>query len=162
VITPLQKVHDRTVFDCGKDVLNNYLTIQVNQDIKRKLSACFVLSNNGVTIEGYYTLSSSSIPLSQFPENLQNKLPKSYVSIPTTLLGRLAIDKRFQGRGLGNILLMDALKRCYDISKEIASYAVIVDPLDREAKSFYEQYDFIQLPDSKRMILAMKTLKGLF
>ncbi|WP_228442061.1 GNAT family N-acetyltransferase [Chryseobacterium nematophagum] len=109
MIELLDKIHKREDFDCGKELLTNYLK-QVGQDIKRKLSACFVLSKNESIIQGYYTLSSSSIPLSSFPEHTQKKLPKSYNSIPTTLLGRLAIDKKYQGQGIGKILLIDALK----------------------------------------------------
>ncbi|MCR9016796.1 hypothetical protein [Aquiflexum gelatinilyticum] len=92
MIELLDKKHNRDVFDCGKDLLNNYLKNQAGQDIKRKLSACFVLAESTSNqIQGYYTLSNNSIPLSSFPEHIQKKLPRSYISIPTTLLGRLAI-----------------------------------------------------------------------
>lgn len=163
MIELLDKKHNRQDFDCGKELLNNYLKNQAGQDVKRKLSACFVLvemdTNN---IKGYYTLSNNSIPLSNFPEHIQKKLPKSYVSIPTSLLGRLAIDTKFQGKGIGKILLIDALKRSYEISKEIGSFAVVVDPIDEEAEKFYAKYDFIKLPDSEKMFMATKTLKELF
>ena len=163
MIELLDKKHHLSDFDCGKDLLNNYLKNQAGQDIKRKLSACFVLAekeSNG--IQGYYTLSNNSIPLSCFPEKIKKKLPGSYDSIPTTLLGRLAIDKNCQGKGLGKILLIDALKRSYEISKEIGSFAVVVDPIDKEAGLFYEKYDFIKLPDSEKMFIAIRTLKELF
>ncbi|MGC4130095.1 MAG: GNAT family N-acetyltransferase [Bergeyella sp.] len=163
MIELLDKNHNRNDFDCGKELLNNYLKNQAGQDIKRKLSACFVLSENETnTIKGYYTLSNNSISLSSFPEEIQKKLPKSYTSIPTTLLGRLAINKNFQGKGIGKILLIDALKRSYELSKEIGSFAVIVDPIDEEAENFYKKYDFIKLPDSGKMFIAIKTLKELF
>jgi len=89
-------------------------------------------------------------------------LPKSYTSIPTTLLGRLAIDIKSQGKGIGKILLIDALKRSYEIAKEIGSFAVVVDPIDEEAEKFYQKYGFIKLPDSEKMFIAMNTLKLLF
>ncbi len=163
MIELLDKKHNRNDFDCGNELLNNYLKNQAGQDIKRKLSACFVLSENDTNIiKGYYTLSNNSIPLSNFQEEIQKKLPKSYSSIPTTLLGRLAIDKNFQGKGIGKILLIDALKRSYEISKEIDSFAVIVDPIDEEAEKFYQKYDFIKLPDSGKMFIATKTLNDLF
>jgi len=113
-------------------------------------------------IFGYYTLSSFSIPLSDIPEALRKKLPKSYTAIPTTLLGRLAVDKTHQGKGFGKILLMDALKRSHDLSDEIASFAVVVDPIDEDAERFYASYDFIKLPDSGKMFIAMKTLEEVF
>lgn len=163
MIELLDKKHNRADFDCGKELLNNYLKTQAGQDIKRKLSACFVLSENETnTIQGYYTLSNNSIPLSSFPENIQKKLPKAYSSIPTTLLGRLAIDKNYQGKGIGKILLIDALKRSYEISQEIGSFAVVVDPIDSEAEYFYQKFDFIKLPDSGKMFIAIKTLQDLF
>lgn len=163
MIELLNKNHKRNDFDCGKDLLNNYLKNQAGQDIKRKLSACFVLADFETNIlKGYYTLSNNSIPLNSFPEDIQKKLPKSYSSIPTTLLGRLAIDKKFQGEGIGKILLIDAFRRSYDISKEIGSFAIVVDPIDKEAARFYEKYDFINLPDSEKMIISTKTLKLLF
>ena len=163
MIELLDKKHNRKDFDCGKELLNDYLKTQARQDVKRKLSACFVLADSETkVIQGYYTLSNNSIPLSSFSEQIQNKLPKSYKSIPTTLLGRLAIDKKYQGNGIGKILLIDALKRSYGISNEIGSFGIIVDPIDDEAKGFYKKYDFIELPDSGKMFIATQTLKELF
>jgi len=157
----LNKSHNRNDFDCGKELLNHYLKIQAGQDIKRGLCACFVLADNR-TIQGYYTLSNNSIPLDHLSAEIQKKLPSSYRSIPVTLLGRLAIEKKYQGRGIGKILLIDALKRSYEVSREIGSFAVVVDPLDDAAERFYEKYDFIRLPDSGKMFIAMKTLRELF
>lgn len=157
------KKHNRNDFDCGNDLLTNYLKKQANQDVKRKLSACFVLGEeNTGRIKGYYTLSNHSIPLEKFPTEIRKKNPNSYKSIPTTLLGRLAIDEKFQGKGIGKILLIDALKRSYQISEKIGSFAVVVDPIDKNAESFYEYYGFIKLPDSGKMFIAIKTLKSLF
>ncbi len=163
MIELLGKKHNRNDFDCGKELLNSYLKNQAGQDIKRKLSVCFVLAENETNIiQGYYTLSNNSIPLNSFPERIRKKLPESYSSIPATLHGRLAIDKRYQGKGIGKILLIDALKRSYEASHEIGSFAVVVDPIDKEAEKFYEKYDFINLPDSGKMFIASKTLKELF
>ena len=111
---------------------------------------------------GYYTLSNNSIPLDILPPERRKKLPSSYTAIPVTLLGRLAVDKRSQGRGLGKWLLMDALKRSFEVSLNIASYAVVVDPLDPVAEMFYAKYGFIKLPDSGRMFLSMKTIGEVF
>lgn len=163
MIELLDKKHNREDFDCGKELLNNYLKNQAGQDVKRKLSACFVLSESETnTIKGYYTLSNNSISIHSFSEQIQKKLPKSYTSIPTTLLGRLAIDKKYQGAGIGKILLIDALKRSYEISQKMGSFAVVVDPIDEEAERFYEKYDFIKLFDSQKMFIATKTLQQLF
>jgi GNAT superfamily N-acetyltransferase len=163
MIELLGKKHNRKDFNCGKELLNNYLKNKAGQDVKRKLSACFVMTEKETNvIQGYYTLSNNSIPLNNFSEQIQKKLPKSYTSIPTTLLGRLAIDTKFQRKGIGKILLIDALKRSYEISKEIGSFGIVVDPIDEEAEKFYKKYDFIKLPDSEKMFIATQTLKELF
>ena len=159
----LSSKHRKKEFSCGKDMLDNYLHRQANQDMKRKLSGCFVMEDSKTgLIQGYYTLANNSIPLHWVPADLQKKLPQSYASIPTTLLGRLAIDRRFQGQGTGKLLLIDALKRSNDLSKILGSFAVIVDPLDEEAENFYRKYGFIKLPDSGKMFLAMQTVNILF
>ncbi len=159
----LSSKHKKSVFSCGKTMLDVYIHKQANQDIKRKLSACFVISENKTGfIKGYYTLSNNSIPLSDIPNEISKKLPKSYQSIPTILLGRLAIDSKFQGQGIGKILLVDALKRSFEISKTIGSFAVVVDPIDANAENFYHKYGFIKLPNSGKMFLPMKTISQLF
>jgi len=161
MIELLNKKHNRNDFDCGKELLNSYLKNQADLDVTRKLSACFVLAY-AHTLKGYYTLSNNSIPLNSLPEHIQKKLPKSYASIPVTLLGRLAIDEEYQGKGIGKILLIDALKRSYEASQSIGSFAVVVDPTDQEAEMFYEKYDFRKLPDSEKMFIGMNALKALF
>ena len=159
--------HDHRIltpgFNCGKFLLDTYIKTQASQDVKRKLSACFVsVDHVSGLIQGYYTLSNNSISLELIPENYRRKLPNSYNSIPATLLGRLAIDVKFRGLGLGKMLLIDALSRCYEISKSVGSFAVVVDPLDEEAERFYTKYGFILLPDSHKMFLPMKTVGKLF
>ena len=163
VTESLNSRHRKNEFSCGKEMLDNYLHRQGNQDIKRKLSACFVINDQESNLlKGYYTLANNSIPSDIIPEQYHGKLPKSYLSIPTTLLGRLAVDTRFHGQGIGKLLLIDALKRNFDISKDIGSFAVIVDPLDEDAQAFYAKYGFILLSDSGKMFLPMKTILKLF
>jgi GNAT superfamily N-acetyltransferase len=150
-------------FRCGKELLDNYLRTQASLDVRRKLAACFVsLKVDSGLIQGYYTLSNNSIPLDLVPDSFKNQLPNSYHSIPTTLLGRLAVDERFKGTGVGKMLLIDALKKSYEISKSIGSFAVVVDPLDEHSEKFYTKYGFILLLDSRKMFLAMKTFGKLF
>lgn len=163
ITTGLISAHKKKDFCCEKEMLDNYIYRQASRDIKRKLSACFVLIDSSSNIiKGYYTLSNNSIPLALIPENIKKRLPKSYNSIPSTLLGRLAVDKNYQGQGIGKKLLIDALKRSNLISKSMGSFAVIVDPLDNDAQHFYAKYGFIILPDSGKMFLPMKTITQLF
>ena len=159
----LSSIHVKENFDCKKDLLNGYIHRQASQDVKRRISACFVLADDDNIIKGYYTLSSSSIRRDLLPLEIIKKLPESYTDLPVTLLGRLAVDKNSFGKGLGELLLLDALKRSYDTSvHNVASMAVIVDPLDQEAIGFYEKYGFILIPDSGKMFLTMNTLAKLF
>jgi hypothetical protein len=160
---PLNSSHNKKDFKCGKELLDNYIHYQANQDIKRSLSACFVFSDEKNNVKGYYTLSNAGIQRELLPDDLKNKLPKSYNNLPATLLGRLAVDISFVRQGIGELLLMDALKRSYYTSiNSIASMAVIVDPRDQEGVRFYKKYGFILLPDSGKMFLPMKTISELF
>jgi predicted GNAT family N-acyltransferase len=143
---PLSAAHKKKNFACGKILLDNYLHTQAKQDMKRKLSVCFILSDEHNNVKGYYTLSLASIP-----------------NLTTTLLGRLAIDNAYKGKGLGAILLIDALKRAYHTSvTAVGSMAVVVDPIDEDATDFYDKYGFIKLPDSGKMFLPMETISYLF
>src|SRR5271165_7239771 len=90
-------------FGCGKQMPDNYLHTQTSQDVKRKLCVVFVLFEDTV-IKGYYTLSNASVPAELMPEALRKKMPGSYKSLAVTLLGRLAVDIKFKGQGLGSIL----------------------------------------------------------
>ena len=156
----LDATHEKTYFSCGHAMLDNYIQKQAKQDIKGKLAACFVYTESSKTILGYYTLSNSSIPRQILPDHLCKKLPK-YKDLPVTLLGRLAIDLKHQGKKIGQLLLIDALKRSLDSSASIGSMAIIVDPIDENATAFYAKYGFIQLPDIGRMFLPMSTIEKL-
>lgn len=160
---PLSSFHKKEIFNCGNQLLDEYLKRQAKQDVKRKLSACFILGGDENVVKGYYTLSSSSIHRSILPDAILKKMPPSYIDLPTTLLGRLAIDSSYKGQRLGELLLIDALKRSYNASIEsVGSMAVIVDPIDDIAAKFYSKYDFILLPDSGKMFLPMATISRLF
>ena len=160
--THLEATHKKKDFNCGKPLLDNYLHTQAKQDVKRKQSACFVLEGDRGIVKGYYTLSSASIKKDILPETIIKKLPPAYSDLPVTLLGRLAVDNSYRGQRLGELLLLDALKRCYNASVNIGSMAVIVDPLDGDAEQFYLKYGFIALPDSGKMFIPMATVSELF
>jgi GNAT superfamily N-acetyltransferase len=160
-IEPLNSLLNKKDFNCGKEMLDNYLHAQAGQDIKRKLCVVFALFED-TTIKGYYTLSNASVPAEWMPEPIKRKMPGSYKTLPVTLLGRLAVDVKFKGQGLGTILLIDALKRSYEVaSKSLGSIGVVVDPLDGEAITFYEKFGFILLPDSGKMFLPMADIAQL-
>jgi len=158
----LGKAHDRSNFSCGAEVLDNYFKKYASQDVKKRFAVCFVLTPDGKTVAGFYTLSQYSVELVRLPQEIATHLPK-YPVVPATLIGRLAIDQAFRGKKLGEFLLLDALYRSLQQSKQIASYAVIVDAKDEAARSFYEHFQFIPLPDTPdRLFLPMKTIEKLF
>lgn len=162
IIEPLGAKHDRAAFSCGVEALDNYLHKQAGQDLKKRAAVPFVLTNDGKTVAGYYTLSQFAVQLDVVPDEVAKKLPK-YPMVSATLLGRLAISKAHRGQGLGELLLMDALKRSLDSSKQVASAAVVVDAKDNAAVSFYKKYGFLELPKvERRLFLPMGTIEQLF
>ena len=159
-----KKKHDRTAFSCEHEALNTYIKQQASQDIKKHVAAVFVLTPDGKTIAGYYTLSQYAVDSTSVPEETMRNLglPK-YKELPATLLGRLARSLTFQGQRVGELLLMSALKQALDHSHRIASMAVVVDAKDDPAKTFYKKYGFLELPDhSNRLFLPMKTAEQMF
>src|SRR5699024_10960721 len=128
------------------------------------LNACFVLSSkeDKQCVNGYYTLTNSRIKPEFIPWKIRRKLPRSLSSIPVSLLDRIAVDQKEQNQGWGSFLLIEALKRSFDASRTIGSFAVVVHPVDYNADLFYRQYGFIKLADSNKMFLVMSTVKQLF
>ena len=158
----LNSSHKKREFNCEKKLFDSYLQKQAKQDVQKHLSACFIIATLKNEVKGYYTLSNASIKRELIPENLRKKFPSTYIDLPVTLLGRLARDKKYAGERIGELLLLDALKRSYDASLTIGSIAVVVDPIDGGAKKFYLKYGFIELPDSKKMFITIKTISELF
>lgn len=156
----LEKKHNRKGFSCGIVELDDYIKQFVSQDMKRKLAVCYVLEDEDANVIAYYTLSSSNVELNDIPEGLKSSL--KYAEIPVVIIGRLAVHVDYQGNKLGQILLIDALKRIIEISALVGNHAVIVDPINESAEAFYSKFGFIPLKDSKRMFLPLKTAATLF
>ena len=155
-IEPLGSRHDRAAFSCGVAALDIYIQRQARQDMERNLAAVFVLTSDGKTIAGFYTLSAHSI----HAEELTRKLPR--FSLPVTLLGRMAVSQSSHGQGFGEFLLMHALERAWLGSQQVASWAVVVDA-KVGARAFCLKYDFVPLPlKPDRLFLPMKTIERLF
>lgn len=161
VIEALATSHDRTVFSCGNDTLDRYLLKQAGQDSRKHLAATFVLVElDRPVVLGFYTLSATCFRLNDLPEQIIKKFPK-YPFVPAILLGRLAVDRKHHGMGYGQILLIDALKRCMN-TKDIGWAAIIVDAKDEQAVAFYEHHHFIRLALSAfRLFLPRSTIASL-
>jgi GNAT superfamily N-acetyltransferase len=164
VVELLRNDHKRADFSCGDASLDGYLKQQAGQDLRRACATPFVLvpEHGDTLILGYYTLSSYGIDIGELPADVAKKLPR-YPVIPATLLGRLAVDRRYQGQGTGAFLLVDALRRALVQSTEIAAAAVVVDAIDADAAKFYQRFGFVPFPSTEgRLFLPMKTAAELF
>lgn len=151
-------VHRREEFSCESQELTGFLHTRARREAKSRTSAFFVLvpvADPG-QIAGYYTLSATSIELEKLPVELTRKLPR-YPRLPATLLGRLARALAFKGQGIGDLLMVDALKRSYESSSIVGSVAVVVDPKDGPAAKFYGTFGFQPL-DEQKMFLPMKAV----
>lgn len=159
-IEALTADHDRSKFESGVEALDRYFRTQAGQDARKNMAAPFVLVLQDATIAGYYTLSSTSIRIAELPAQTARKLPR-YPLVPATLLGRLAVDYRYQGNGYGRFLLADALLRA--AKSEIASFAVVVDAKDENARRFYERESFLPFPDQfMKLFRPMTDIRRLF
>jgi len=144
-----------------KASLNKYIKKIASQDLKRKAATVFVLINSSTgDVMGYYTLSSFSLELAEEIEpTVAKKLPL-YPLLPATMLGRLAVDKSYKRKGFGQLMLIDAMKKCYKASEQIASVALLVDAINEQAVSFYQKFGFISFQSSReRLYLSMKTIE---
>lgn len=162
-VEALGRQHDRSGFSCGSAPLDQYLRTQAGQDARKRVAAPFVLcEGESNAVLGYYTLSAISVDIGEWPERVVKKLPR-YPLVPATLLGRLAIDQRLQGQGAGEYLLMNALHRSLQASRQVAAVAIIVDAKDKTAVTFYRRYGFVPLKDQPdRLYLTMSTVEELF
>lgn len=149
--------HDRSALRSGSEPLDRYFQQQVTQDVRRRMATCFVALTDDQQIAGYYTLASTSILLADLPQAVGKKLPR-YPTVPAVRMGRLAVDQRFKGQGLGGALLADALARA--CNAEIAAYALVVDAKDKSAADFYLHHGFIAFAATPRtLFLPLATAK---
>ena len=155
---PLSGDRDRSRFSSGSAALDRYFREQVSQDTKRRITTCFVaVSPETDAVAGYYTLSATGVSLNNLSPGIAKILPL-YPVIPAVLLGRLAVDRGCQGKGLGGVLLGDALMR--SARAEMGVFAMVVDAKDKAAQRFYERFGFTRLPgEARRLCLAIATAR---
>ncbi|MGE3808328.1 MAG: GNAT family N-acetyltransferase [Gemmataceae bacterium] len=162
LIERLDSAHERQQFQCGQTSLDRFLHTLVSQYQKRKLGRTYVAVRPGARrVLGFYTLASSSLSFQTLPRELARKLPRH--PVPVALLARLATDRSVQGHGLGRLLLIDALKRCLDLSEEVGLHAVEVAAISEEARRFYASFGFTALGDSDlHLYLPLATIAASF
>jgi GNAT superfamily N-acetyltransferase len=154
--------HRRAEFRCESPELTEFLRTRARKEMEARASACFVLVplDDPGRVAGYYTLSAAEVVTAELPQALARRLPR-YRSLPATLLGRLARDAAFRGRGIGDRLMADALARALAGSAEIGAVAVVTDPKDERAARFYCGFGFIQLNDRRLFLSIRDVARGL-
>ena len=147
-------------FSCGKSGLDEYLKRFAKGNHKKGFGKTFVLKKDQKVI-GFYTISMASIEFNSVPDNQRIGLPK--YPIPAVKIGRLAVDEKTKGKGIGKFLLIDAFLRIYEASKMVAAYAIIVDAKDAQSKEFYKYFGFMEHKDSElSLFLPIETIQKLF
>lgn len=144
-IEPLAGHHDRSVFSCGQPDLDDWFRRRASQDEKRNVARVFVAVDDELGVVGFYSLSSYTLALTDLPQEIAKKLPR-YDAIPAALIGRLARDVRARGRGVGELLLADAVRRILGAGRSLAVFAIVVDAKDERAADFYRGFGFRPFP----------------
>ena len=161
--------HDRASFDCGESELNEFIQQYASRNMEANISTTMVLPASDPLPSGkypicaFYTVAPSSVDRETITESQRKELP--HYPIPVFLIAQMAVNSECQGRGLGKITLVNALRYLWDINRSLRGYAVIVDCLNTNVEQFYAQYDFEKLRTSgerTRMFLPMKTVAMLF
>lgn len=143
---------DRSGFRSESPPHDRYFHIQVGQDVRRRIAACYIALHTATdAIAGFYTLSAADIPVTDVPEAMTKRLPR-YPTIPAVRLGRLAVDKRFRGLGLGGALLFDAVLKA--VRSEVGMHAMIVEAKNPEAEAFYRHHGFATYGSAPGLLIA--------
>jgi predicted N-acetyltransferase YhbS len=154
----LTKSHDRSLFDCGVPVLNEYLKHYAYQNQKKNAARTYV-ATRGNRVVGYYTLAYGSVSCDEAPVSVKAGLAKH--PIPVILLARLAVDLTERGKGLGVGLLKDALLRTLQAAEIAGLRAMIVHAKDDSAKTFYEKFGFEPSPiDAYHLYLKFSDIEA--
>lgn len=156
----LRKEHPRRHFECGQAEVNNWLRTKALQHQEKRLSATKVLIDENRAIAGFYTLATGQVDFADLPAELMRKLPRR--ALPVAIVAWLGVNRAHQGRDFGDLLFAQALRDCYVASQTFAFVAVILDCIDARAKSFYQRWDFAELPGNPyRLFLSSQTLAAL-
>lgn len=158
-VLPLTGSHDRQGFDCGHQELNGWLWQVARQHQDKGLSKTFVAVREETpnSICGYYALTLAELENRYLPDAWQKKLPRR---IPGVRLGRLAVDKQYQGKGLGELLLVDALTRAQRIYTEAGGIGLFVDAIDEQAAGYYRRFGFVASPDNPLLLFLPAKVIG--
>lgn len=151
---PLAADDDREAFDCGRASLNQWFRRHAWRNQAGSTSRINVICDVGSgAIAGYVSLSAAQIEREYLPGSAQRNRPDP---IPVVLLGQLAVDRRFQGRGCAASLMLFALTTALRLSREIGCFAVLTHPLDDDVRAFYRRFGFEDLPFDPKRSMAVR------
>jgi len=156
----LCREHPRQHFRCGEAAVDHWFATKALQHQEKHCSATKVLLDANDAIVGYYTLATGQVDFSDLPAELGRKLPRR--PLPVAVLAWLGVSSAHHGKGLGGLLVAQALHDCWEAGKTFAFVAVILDCLNDTAKAFYEHWDFRALPGYPyRLFVSAKQLEAM-
>lgn len=157
-IIALDKSHDRSGFDCGIQELNTFLKATARQHVKKGISRTFVLTDGTPVILGYFTLTLCEVESDLLPTTLAHKYPIH--PLPAVRLARLAVSRKFQGKGFGELLLSEVIYRTALIAEQAGVIGLFVDAKNDSAKNFYLRYGFLAIPEQPlKLFLPIETIR---
>jgi GNAT superfamily N-acetyltransferase len=160
LIEPLTRGHDRKAFDCGDETVNQFLREKAMQDQDRDLSRTMVLVDPAEAtgrIVGYHTLILMQVRQEEIPDDR----PRIRRGIPVILLGQIGIDRRFQGRGLGDLMLIDVQSRVKEIAQKVGVRALMLDARTEQLAKWYQDHDFVGFSGNLRMFKSLQAIRAL-
>lgn len=141
---PLTAKHNTEDFCSGEEALDNWLRERALDNIAASASKTYVVcQSDSSKVIGYYAICMGQIFNQEVIGSMRRNMPRQ---IPAVILGRLAIDEKWQGKGLGKELLQDAVQRSVRAAQEISARLLIVHAISADAEAFYSHYGFTRLP----------------
>ncbi len=156
----LRRTHPRREFCSGQNEVDDWLATKALQNQNKHLSITKALLDPNGTIAGFYTLATGQVDFGDLPDDIAKRLPRRM--LPVAILAWLGIDQKHQRKGLGKRLLAQALRDCYSAGRTFAFVAVIIDCVNDQAKLFYKQWNFRELPGRPyRLYVSSQTLDAM-
>jgi len=165
LIRRLEQPDETSAFDCGDAPLNNYLQLHAwTNQAKSSIGVTYVAVDETAprTVLGYFTLAAASVPNEAFPKKYARGLP--HYDLPLILLARLAVDRRFAGRGTGHAVISEAFRISLRVADEVGCRCIVTDAYPHRV-SWYTQFGFVPLagpapPNPQRMFLDIRTIRA--